>query len=533
MSAMSMTFDNVNEALPILSQSLLQQEVCPSRAGNTREKLFVDICLTNPLRREITVPDRKASIAAQIVETVWVLSGRNDIAAIEPYLPRAGDFSDDGETWRAGYGARIRKWGGRRGTDQLQNVVELLRADPNTRRAVISIFDPAADMVESRDIPCNNWLHFIIRDDTLHLHVATRSNDLVWGWSGINQFEWSVLLEVVAGLVGAHVGTVNYSVTSFHSYARHDDRLRQMAAHNLAPKREGRRFRFSPKQGTVEYLDGLLRRWWGLEKAIREAGSSGTLAHKRSLDDRIQRFPEPMLRSWLWVIRWYWTGTEIYLKSIQETDLVVAALVGTRPKGARPKGAPTAPLREIVSRKAFAEKLDELHRVKHAAYGDSWKRRGEMLGIMANVARKIDRLGKTTDDETSADTAADLLIYLIKYRLWLVDEMGAPLPFGWTSIGVEVGSVISDQTAPVASVLLHLAENISPMEIRDNVGSQLQTWFDLSLIPAVEGQTERAAQLDTVLPVVFEMAYAEDRKLFAKEAWKAGNTTRVWKGYEA
>ena len=65
------------------------------------------------------------------------------------------------------------------------------------------------------------------------------------------------------------------------------------------------------------------------------------------------------------------------------------------------------------------EFVAQLHREKHAAYGDSWKKRGEMLGIMANIARKMDRLGVAGGGDTSADTAIDLLVYLIKYRLWI------------------------------------------------------------------------------------------------------------------
>ena len=70
---------------------------------------------------------------------------------------------------------------------------------------------------------------------------------------------------------------------------------------------------------------------------------------------------------------------------------------------------------------ALADAISSLHDVKHAAYGDSWKRRGESLGILANIARKTDRLGKTDDVETALDTAVDLLVYLVKYEAWLRD----------------------------------------------------------------------------------------------------------------
>lgn len=75
--------------------------------------------------------------------------------------------------------------------------------------------------------------------------------------------------------------------------------------------------------------------------------------------------------------------------------------------------------------------LCRLHRVKDRAYGDAWRRRGEVLGIFANLARKHDRLElalketTTSKAESLADTVADLCIYAGKYVTWLAEV--APL----------------------------------------------------------------------------------------------------------
>jgi hypothetical protein len=61
----------------------------------------------------------------------------------------------------------------------------------------------------------------------------------------------------------------------------------------------------------------------------------------------------------------------------------------------------------------FREAVTWLHRAKDAAYRDAWKRRGEVISILANIARKVDRLeyglngAPATPDESWADTAAD------------------------------------------------------------------------------------------------------------------------------
>lgn len=137
------TFRDVNEALPILLNNLLHRGTpVPSRAGQTLEMTHVGITLTEPLRREITVDLRKANIAAQIAETMWVLSGSNDIGWLSHYLPRAAEFSDDGKTWRAGYGPRLRHWPAAdhgEPIDQFRTVLDVLRASPGSRQAVMTI----------------------------------------------------------------------------------------------------------------------------------------------------------------------------------------------------------------------------------------------------------------------------------------------------------------------------------------------------------------------------------------------------------
>jgi hypothetical protein len=75
----------------------------------------------------------------------------------------------------------------------------------------------------------------------------------------------------------------------------------------------------------------------------------------------------------------------------------------------------------------FREAVRRLHRAKDAAYRDAWKRRGEAISILANIARNVDRLeygldgAPATAGESCLDTAADLLVYCLKYQAYLAD----------------------------------------------------------------------------------------------------------------
>lgn len=188
------------------------------RGHDVRELRNRVTVLENPRERCLFLPHRGGDVFATIAETLWVLSGRNDIEWLSHYLPRAGRFSDDGKTWRAGYGPRLRNWNG---IDQLDEVRRLLLDDTATRRAVISLFDPDRDFIESNDIPCNNWLHWLVRDGRLHLNIGVRSNDVIWGFSAANSFEWSVLHEMLSFWLNSTVGDATYFASSFHVYDYH------------------------------------------------------------------------------------------------------------------------------------------------------------------------------------------------------------------------------------------------------------------------------------------------------------------------
>lgn len=492
---------DVNSVLPrILDKIMDKGDEVGSRGGSrVKEITHVGITLTEPWRREILLPSRKANLAAQIAETMWVMSGRTDIEWLSHYLPRAKDFSDDGETWRAGYGQRLRLWSqglhpsGEALTpqvDQLAEVVRLLKDDPLTRRAVMSIWDPAVDFQESADIPCNNWLSFSNRLGKLDLMVAIRSNDAIWGWSGINAFEWSFLLELVARLVGVETGSLHFATTSLHVYDKHWAKAVKIAEDVVAaPKPEKRHVRFDEYKmvNSLDDFDKLAERWFEVEHMVRTGDSEA--------DGAINNFPDNLLRCWLRVLQWWWSGgtnTEA-LETLSNTSLHQAVQVGLQPKKPEPIKPPVSDFLTA----AFA-----LHEEKHAAYGDSWKRRGELFSIIPNIARKVDRLGQgETSDETSADTAMDLMIYLAKYQTWLTEK----------SFRDQKG-LSSDPEA--AHRVLRGIERGAGLAPRQSVlEDALKDTFEGHLLPAVEAKTSGARPI--FVEDMLRQAY-----LLAKTLWE-------------
>ncbi len=402
-----------------LAQLFEQGRSVTVRDKGTRELLARTVTLEAPLERFITVPGRRNDVFATIAEVMWVIAGRDDVEYLRRYLHRAPDFSDDGLVWRGAYGPRLRDWGG---VDQVNEVRLLLQRDPESRRAVAALFDPARDFLpKTKDVPCNNWLHFLQRDGRLDMNVVVRSNDILWGFSGINTFEWSVLHEMMAFWLGLEVGPVSFFISSLHLY---DERAEQ-AKRALAgfAGRTGYEDGWVSRRFSTAWDDfaQVLERWFVIE---------GQLAEGLEVDEAIEAFPDPLLRDFLRALRIKWAieagaspaEQRAMVEALGHNDIAFALHEQLfRDSSALLEGISAVDSDEL----RFV--IRELHRTKDASYGNSWKRRGEQVSILANIARKSDRLenvmgGSPAGSEAIIDTATDLFVYALKYQTFLADE---------------------------------------------------------------------------------------------------------------
>ena len=244
----SETYTGINSFLIGASKLLVEEGVKRETRGSVCYELPEPAMfkITNPMAREVTIPERNWFKTLPYAESLWIASGRNDMAYILHYLPRMADFSDDGIYMRGGYGPRYRDYNGKSddyriesinvrqsgSVDQLSYVVECFKADNETRRAVMSFGDPIKDdfddnggLKETKDIPCTRELHFMKQSgkNKLDLTVRMRSNDLIWGASAVNIFNYTFMQEYVAAILGLEVGNYYHIVDNLHFYDRHID----------------------------------------------------------------------------------------------------------------------------------------------------------------------------------------------------------------------------------------------------------------------------------------------------------------------
>lgn len=219
--------DGMNDLQFKLLEKLLAEgaEAFP-RGQATRELVGIGLELPAPRARLVTSPVRNVNLFFCFGEFLWYMAGSNDLSMISYYNKRYQQFSDDRRVLHGAYGHR---WFHHCGVNQVQAVVDKLKADPSSRQAVLSIFGAQDLVTPTRDVPCTCLIQFLLREGRLHAIAYMRSNDVIWGMP-YDIFSFTLLQELVARMLGCEPGTYRHWVGSLHLYQRHFELAEQIVA---------------------------------------------------------------------------------------------------------------------------------------------------------------------------------------------------------------------------------------------------------------------------------------------------------------
>ena len=101
--------------------------------------------------------------------------------------------------------------------NQLGKVISMLKANPETRQATISIYDGKEIHQYDYDTPCTYAVQFTVLNNKLNMSVVMRSNDLWYGFCN-DQYQFSNLQMLVAHETGYDVGTYYHFAHNLHLY---------------------------------------------------------------------------------------------------------------------------------------------------------------------------------------------------------------------------------------------------------------------------------------------------------------------------
>ena len=183
-------------------------------------------------------------------ELLWFISGSDNIYDLktylksnrlwdgnyEDYLNRLGIDKNDGSMGRI-YGVQWRHWKGANGkvVDQLQNAIDLIRENPESRRIMVNAWNAAE--IGTRDValpPCHNFFQFYVAEGKLSLQMYQRSCDMFLGVP-LNIASYSVLLHMVAKITGLVPHEFIHVLGDAHIYLNHLDAVKEQLSRKPYP----------------------------------------------------------------------------------------------------------------------------------------------------------------------------------------------------------------------------------------------------------------------------------------------------------
>jgi thymidylate synthase len=196
----------------------------PDRTGTGTRSIFgyqmrFDLGRGFPL-----VTTKKIHLKSVIYELLWFLRGDTNVRWLQERGVTIWDsWADANGDLGPVYGSQWRSWpDGRGGTiDQIAKVIENIRTRPDSRRHIVSAWNPA-EVDEMALPPCHCLFQFYVADGRLSCQLYQRSGDVFLGVP-FNIASYALLTMMVAQVTGLKAGDFVHSFGDVHLYANHFD----------------------------------------------------------------------------------------------------------------------------------------------------------------------------------------------------------------------------------------------------------------------------------------------------------------------
>jgi thymidylate synthase len=186
--------------------------------GNTKEIINYQFTIDPKFN---IAPSRHASQKYMIAELIWYFAGKNDMRFIKQFASIWQTLSDDGKTNNSAYGYIMQY---KHKHNQIEQVIDILKNDTQSRRAVININIPHPNKKLTKDEPCTIALQYMIRNNQLYATTLMRSNDL---WFGLpyDVYFFTELQKYIAKQLNIQIGTYTHFAGSMHMYLKDYDKI--------------------------------------------------------------------------------------------------------------------------------------------------------------------------------------------------------------------------------------------------------------------------------------------------------------------
>ena len=170
---------------------------------------------------------KKLHLKSIIYELLWFLRGDTNVRWLQEHGVRIwNEWADENGELGPVYGHQWRSWPDYNGgtIDQIQNVIDLIKNHPDSRRMMVSAWNPAE--VEQMALPpCHCLFQFYVADDRLSLQLYQRSADTFLGVP-CNIASYALLLQMMAQVTGLKPGEFVHTTGDTHLYLNHLEQAR-------------------------------------------------------------------------------------------------------------------------------------------------------------------------------------------------------------------------------------------------------------------------------------------------------------------
>ena len=179
---------------------------------------------------------KKLHLKSIIYELLWFLRGDTNVRWLQDHGVRIwNEWADENGDLGPVYGHQWRSWPDYRGgtIDQIAQVEEMIKRNPNSRRMLVTAWNPAE--VEDMALPpCHCLFQFYVADGRLSLQLYQRSADTFLGVP-FNIASYALLLQMMAQVTGLQSGEFVHTTGDTHLYLNHLEQARLQLSRTPRP----------------------------------------------------------------------------------------------------------------------------------------------------------------------------------------------------------------------------------------------------------------------------------------------------------
>lgn len=217
----------MQQYLKLLDRILTEGATKTDRTGTGTKSVF-----GNQMRFDMAdgfplLTTKKLHLKSIIYELLWFLRGDTNVHYLQEHGVRIwNEWADENGELGPVYGHQWRSWPDYNGgtIDQIQNVVNMIKNHPDSRRMMVTAWNPAE--VEQMALPpCHCLFQFYVADGRLSLQLYQRSADTFLGVP-FNIASYALLLQMMAQVTGLQPGEFIHTTGDTHLYLNHLDQAR-------------------------------------------------------------------------------------------------------------------------------------------------------------------------------------------------------------------------------------------------------------------------------------------------------------------